>query len=238
LLPLPEWVVGFLQSATRLPMGTRELMGLFGKTKQPSAPPPTPPAASSMPAIGLGAGSLTYQAGYGGGLRPGRWTGPTASNSTGPDVFRYINEDWGRRQTLLGYADRLRCEQADASGWEFHRGASFSADATRRLNEDDTTLQIVALFGPFSPVRWDDLRRSYPDAMHLDFDQLADARFTATDPTGAPICVFRVRTLAVRVRMTGTLSNRQYTRVYALDVCQHLDIPALGLWMNATANMI
>jgi hypothetical protein len=210
-------------------------MGLFGKGKSAQLPLGAPNAEQST--VGLSASGFQYQAGYSGGLRPGRWTGPTASGNTGPDVFSRIDEEWGRRQTLLGYSDRVRCEQADAGGWEFHRGASFSADASRRLNEDDTTLQIVAMFGPFSPVRWDDLRRSYPDANHFDFAQLGDARFTATDTTGAPICVFRVRTLAVRIRMTGTLANRQYTRVYALDVCQHLDTAALGLWMNATANL-
>lgn len=208
-------------------------MALFKKQKAPRYGSPELPEPEVI--VGLGAGG--YQAGFGGGFRPGaRWSGPTASNATGPDVFSGIDEEWGRRQTLLGYSDRVRCEQGDASGWEFHRGASFSADASRRLNEDDTTLQIVALFGPFSPVRWDDLRRTFDDAMHFDFEQLGDARFTATDSTGAPICVFRTRTLGVRVRMTGTLANRQYTRVYALDVMQHLDLPALGLWMNATAH--
>jgi hypothetical protein len=167
-----------------------------------------------------------------------KWTGPNASAPHGPDVFRAIDEDWGRRQTLLGYSDRLRCEQPDASGWEFHRGASFAPDAGRRFDEDDTTLQIVALFGPFGPARWDALRCSYGDVMHEDFTRLADGRFTATDVTGAPICVFRIHHLAIRVRMTGTLANRQYTRVYALDVCQHLDANALGQWLGATASAV
>jgi hypothetical protein len=202
-------------------------MGLFGKRKDTVVVTHS----GSVP-VGVG-GMDAYLSGGGADRSVGRWTGPTASNATGLDVFRTIDEAWGRRQTLLGYSDRVRCEQADASGWEFHRGASFAADASRRLTEDDTTLQVVALFGPYTPVRWDDLRRSYPDVNHQDFGQLGEARFTATDATGAPICVFRVRTMAVRIRMTGTLANRQYTRVYALDVFHHIDVAALGMWLNA-----
>jgi hypothetical protein len=210
-----------------------QTMRLFGKTNQLSQPSVSVGAEMNR---GLNASGLVDPATAHAVAPTGpKWTGPNASQIQGPDVFRTVDEDWGRRQTLLGYSDRLRCEQPDASGWEFHRGASFSPDSSRRFDEDDTTLQIVALHGPMSPARWAALRYSYADVMHEDFGQLADARFTATDVTGAPICVFRIRHLAVRVRMTGTLANRQYTRVYAIDVCQHLDASALGLWLNATA---
>jgi hypothetical protein len=168
---------------------------------------------------------------------PVRWTGPSASHANGPDVFRLIAEDWGRRQPLLGFSDRLRCEQIDGSGWEFHRGASFSA-SSRRLTEDDTTLQVVALFQPLSPHRWNDLLSSYADINHQDFAQLGDARFTATDATGLPVCVFLVNNLAVRVRMTGTLANRQYSRVYALDVCNNIDHEAVQLWSNSVSHLV
>lgn len=167
--------------------------------------------------------------------------GPPASNANGPDVFGAITEDWGRRQTLLGYADRVRCEHPDATGWEFQRAASYDSDistGSRRLNEDDTTLQITAFLRPCSSaVVWDDLRRSHIDVRHEDFTQLGDARFTALDTTGAPVCIFRRRTLIVRVRMTGTLANRQYTRVYAIDICDNLDQNVLADWMTATAHV-
>lgn len=171
----------------------------------------------------------------------GQRVGIPASTPTGHDVFSAITVEWGRRQTLLGYAERIRCEQADASGWEFQRAASYDSDmstGSRRLNEDDTTLQITALHRPCSSaVVWDDLRRSHHDVRHEDFTQLADARFTALDSTAAPVCIFRMRTLTVRVRMTGTLAQRQYTRVYALDIASHLDFDVLSDWMTATANV-
>jgi hypothetical protein len=207
-------------------------MRRFGKTNQTTQPTGS---AKNEASRGLNADGFAQQiASRSAQPSSPKWPGPHASAPHGPDVFRAIDEEWGRRQTLLGFSDRLRCEQSDASGWEFHRGASFAPEAGRRFDEDDTTLQIVALFGPISPVRWDTLRQSYGDVMHEDFRQLADGRFTAIDPTGAPICVFRVHHLAIRVRMTGTLANRQYTRVYALDVCQHLEARALGLWLSAT----
>jgi hypothetical protein len=211
-------------------------MRRFGKTNQTAQPKGF---AEDEASRGLNAGGFGQQIASRSAQPPNlKWPGPHASSPQGPDVFRAIDEEWGRRQTLLGFSDRLRCEQSDASGWEFHRGASFAPDAGRRFDEDDTTLQIVALFGPISPVRWDALRQSYGDVMHEDFNQLADSRFTATDLTGAPICLFRVRHLAIRIRMTGTLANRQYTRVYALDVCQHLDAQALGLWLTTSATSL
>ncbi len=167
--------------------------------------------------------------------------GPMASQLTGPDVFSQVTDDWGRRQSLLGFSTRLRCEQGDGAGWEFHRGASIAADMNtggRRLDEDDTTLQIVGLHQPCgSPLDWDSVRTHYGDVQHEDFSQLGEARFSALDAQGAPVCVFRIRTLVVRVRMTGTLANRQYTRVYALDVAAHIDQDALSQWVTATAHV-
>ena len=217
-------------------------MKLFAKrTAVPVAPAAEPEVLGGLFAAPLGGTDLQ------GGRRavpatpPAYRFGPVASNPTGADVFSAITEDWGRRQTLLGYADRLRCEHADESGWEFHRGASFDSDmstGSRRLNEDDTTLQITALHRPCAnAVVWSELKAAHHDIRHEDFEGLGEARFTGLDTTGAPVCVFRAHTLAVRIRMTGTLAQRQYTRVYALDVFQRLDQRALAAWIDATVNL-
>jgi hypothetical protein len=166
-------------------------------------------------------------------------SGSSASDPGTFDVLSNTTADWGRRQTLLGYANRVRCEQADAAGWEFRRATGVSGDSSRRLDEDDTTLQVVAMRGYCtSHVQWDNIRRQYRDIRHEDFDRLGDARFTAVDHTGSPVCVFRVGMLVIRVRMTGTLAQRQYTRVYALDVSQVLDWSALAEWTQRTAGVL
>jgi hypothetical protein len=158
-------------------------------------------------------------------------SGPSPSRPPELDVLRHLTEEWGRSQTLLGYAARVRCDQPDAAGWEFRRAAEFNADASRRLDEDDTTLQVVAFRGFCSTIAlWQELRSQYTDPRHDDFERLGEARFTAVDHTGSPVCLFRLGQLVVRVRMTGTLAQRQYTRVYALDVSQHLDLDAFNIW--------
>ena len=87
-------------------------------------------------------------------LFAGRQAGPelvlvglAASDPGRFDVLSEIDEHWGQEQSLLGYPIRVRCEQADASGWEFRRAAESSPESSRRLDEDDTTLQVVALRG-------------------------------------------------------------------------------------------
>lgn len=158
-------------------------------------------------------------------------SGMSPSNPPQLDVLTNLSEDWGRSQALLGYAARVRCDQSDAAGWEFRRAAEYDPDASRRLDEDDTTLQVVALRGYCASFSlWDQLRSQYRELRHEDFDRLGEARFTGIDHTNSPVCVFRVGQLVVRVRMTGTLAQRQYTRVYALDIAQHLDHAALDTW--------
>jgi hypothetical protein len=159
--------------------------------------------------------------------------GPAPSDPPRFDVLSELTELWGQEQSLLGYPGRVRCEQADASGWEFRRATEFVLDASRRLDEDDTTLQVVALRGFCSShEHWARLSSQYQDRRHEDFDQLGAARFTGVDHTGSPVCVFRSGQLVIRVRMTGTLAQRQYTRVYALDAFQHLDWTAVELWQQ------
>lgn len=177
-------------------------------------------------------------------LFAGRQAGPelvlvglAASDPGRFDVLSEINEHWGQEQSLLGYPIRVRCEQADASGWEFRRAAESSPESSRRLDEDDTTLQVVALRGLCtSDEQWRRLQHHYSDIRHEDFEQLAEARFTGTDHTGSPVCLFRAAQLTVRVRMTGTLAQRQYTRVYALDVFQHLNWSAVEEWLRFSAS--
>jgi hypothetical protein len=159
--------------------------------------------------------------------------GPAPSDPPRFDVLSKMTAQWGQEQSLLGYPVRVRCEQADASGWEFRRATEFVLDASRRLDEDDTTLQVVALRGfCFTHDHWDRLCGQYQDRRNADFDQLAEARFTGIDHTGAPVCLFRSGQLVIRVRMVGTLAQRQYTRVYALDVFQHIDWIAVELWQQ------
>jgi hypothetical protein len=164
--------------------------------------------------------------------------GPAPSDPPRFDVLSELSGPWGQEQSLLGYPVRVRCEQADASGWEFRRATEFVVDASRRLDEDDTTLQVVALRGfCSSQEHWVRLSGHYSDRRHEDFDQLGAARFTGIDHTGSPVCVFRSGQLVIRVRMTGTLAQRQYTRVYALDAFQHLDWKAVELWqLRASIN--
>ena len=164
--------------------------------------------------------------------------GPAPSDPPRFDVLSQLTGLWGQDQSLLGYPHRVRCEQADASGWEFRRAAEFVLDASRRLDEDDTTLQVVALRGfCFTHDHWDRIRGQYTERRHEDFDQLGDVRFTGVDHTGAPVCLFRCGQMVIRIRMTGTLAQRQYTRVYALDVFQHLNWIAVEHWQQHGASV-
>lgn len=193
---------------------------MFGRRKREGSVP-APAAPPSVPDL---------LAGRRGGPQP-VLTGMSPSHPPQLDVLSNLSEDWGRSQALLGYAARVRCDQSDAGGWEFRRAAEYDPEASRRLDEDDTTLQVVALRGYCSSFSlWDLVRNQYRELRHEDFDRLGDARFTGIDHTNSPVCVFRVGQLVVRVRMTGTLAQRQYTRVYALDIAQHIDYPALEAW--------
>lgn len=163
-------------------------------------------------------------------------SGPCASDLERLDVLVRVDEAWGKSQSLLGYPIRRRCEQADAAGWEFRRAAERATDSARRLDEDDTTLQIVALRGFCkTPAQWQDLIQAHTDVAHQDFEQLGEARFTGMDHTNSPVCLFRSGQLVIRVRMTGTLAQRQYTRIYALDVSHHLDGNAYNAWASKVA---
>lgn len=159
--------------------------------------------------------------------------GPSPSHPPEFDVFSDLTQKWGRGQTLLGFTTRLRCDQRDAAGWEFRRSSTTRTNSPFKPDDDDTALQIVGLrwLCP-STVVWNLIRDQYHDVDHEDFERLGVARFTALDHTGSPVCLFRVGHLVVRIRMTGTLAHRQYTRIYALDVAQHLDQAALQAWTH------
>ncbi len=159
--------------------------------------------------------------------------GPSPSNPPEIDVFSDLTQKWGRGQALLGFTTRLRCEQPDAAGWEFRRSGSSRTEARFKPDEDDTVLEVVGLRGLCpSTVVWNLIRSQYQDIEHDDFAPLGVARFTGFDHTGSPVCLFRAGHLVVRIRMTGTLAHRQYTRIYALDVAQQLNQSALQAWTH------
>jgi hypothetical protein len=204
-------------------------MGLFARRHQPNELPDPGVGMTVVPDLFLGRHVAPAAV----------LSGPSASDPAGFDVFSNLTEEWGKGQTLLGYAARVRCDPSDAAGWEFRRAAERASDTSRRLDEDDTTLQVVALRGYCASYgQWEAIRLQHHDLRHDDFDRLGQARFTALDHSDSPVCLFRIGLLVVRVRMTGTLAQRQYARVYALDVSQRLDMYALDRWSNRAAALL